>query len=104
MQTGQTIASDVPYTSRNGDYSFVRVHLSPFVDDRGEIHGVQGLVEDFSERKNSEIRLNEAHVLASAEAQKLRSVSKGIPGRTRVIEAAYSCVTSRVLTRCWSYL
>jgi two-component system, sensor histidine kinase and response regulator len=78
MQTGQTIVSEIPYTSRNGDYRFVRVHLSPFVDDRGEIHGAQGLVEDFTERKNSEIRLSEAHALASAEAQKLRSLIEGI--------------------------
>ena len=78
MRTGETIVSEVPYTAGNGDYRYVRIHLSPFVDDRGQIHGVQGLVEDFTERKNAEINLSRAHALASAEAQKLRSLIEGI--------------------------
>lgn len=78
MQTGQIMVSEVPYTSSGGDYRYVRIHLSPFVDDRGRTHGVQGLVEDFTERKNAEIGLTRAHALASEEAQKLRSLIEGI--------------------------
>ncbi len=74
LTTGESTVVEGPYTTHTGDYLYVRVHLTPFLDDRGEITAVQGLVEDVTDRKQAEHELNEAHEMVSAEAAKLRSL------------------------------
>lgn len=78
LKSGQSSITEHPYISRPGQYVYVRLHLTPFRDADGNIAGVQGLVEDFTERRKAEIELNWAHEVASAEARKLRSLIEGM--------------------------
>jgi len=77
-RTGAPSITEHPYTSDGGEFLYIRLNLTPFRDAKGDIEGVQGLVEDFTHRKKAEIDLNTAHELASAEAQKLRSLIEGM--------------------------
>lgn len=63
-----------PYTSDDGAFLYIRLHLTPKKRFNGDSGGVQGIVEDFTERKRAEIKLNEAHAKATEEARKLRSL------------------------------
>jgi PAS domain S-box-containing protein len=78
MKTGMPLVTELPYTTRAGEYRYIRVHVSPYLNDASQVEGVQGLVEDFTDRKRNEMQLNQAHERASAEAQKLRSLIEGI--------------------------
>ncbi len=78
LDRGTSTISEIPYTSEDGRYTYVRLHLTPFLDAARNIVGVQGLVEDFTERKKAEIALNAAHQTATAEALKLRSLIEGM--------------------------
>jgi PAS domain S-box-containing protein len=78
LETGMPSISEHPYTAPNGEYVYIRLHLTPFRDDEGRIGGVQGLVEDFTERKRGEVALDKAHRMATEEARKLRSLIEGM--------------------------
>ena len=78
MSNGEPLVSELPYTSDSGEYRYLRVHMSPSVNEQAGRAGVQGLVEDCTERSIAEKKLNEAHGIASAEARKLRTLIEGI--------------------------
>ncbi len=78
LQSGRPGISEHPYTTPSGGYIYIRLHLTPFRDQRESIEGVQGIVEDFTERKRAEIELNKAHRTVTEEARKLRSLIEGM--------------------------
>ena len=60
MFSGQSLGSEVPYTSKWGKTSFLRLLLTPLKDDAGNTVGCQAVIEDFGERKRLEEQLRQA--------------------------------------------
>lgn len=78
LQTGRNMISELQYSPASGSSVYFRLVLAPFRTTGEQITGVQGVLEDYTERKRAEIKLKEAHERASAEARKLRSLIEGM--------------------------
>lgn len=78
IQEGRNTISELQYSPATGTVIHFRLFLAPFRTTGERITGVQGLLEDNTERKRAEIQLKEAHERASAEARKLRSLIEGM--------------------------
>ena len=59
MTHGRVEGAEIPYKSNCGRASYLRMLLTPFVDQGGRIKGCQALVEDITERKEIEEALRE---------------------------------------------
>ncbi|TEB11278.1 PAS domain S-box protein [Pelotomaculum propionicicum] len=79
METGETVVTEHPYTTRWGNNIHLRLHLTPLRDTNGVINGVQAILEDFTDRKRTEEELINAH-------QKLMDIIESLPDATFVID------------------
>ena len=57
LESGESDVFETSYRSKWGKDTYLRYHLTPDRDPRGKITGVQGIVEDISERKRLEDQL-----------------------------------------------
>lgn len=57
---GKIIEKEIYYKSKWGKYVWMRYHLVCMYSPSGEIIGVQGLIEDITERKNTEEKIKES--------------------------------------------
>jgi PAS domain S-box-containing protein len=60
LSTGEHVQNEVWYVSNWGNRVYLRYFLAPIHDENGDVIGVQGLVEDMSERKGMEEALRES--------------------------------------------
>ncbi|MEW6348589.1 MAG: PAS domain S-box protein [Thermodesulfobacteriota bacterium] len=61
MDSGERMLKEVPYTSKWGKQSHMRVLLTPIQGHEGQPAGCQAVVEDFTQQKLLEEQLREAH-------------------------------------------
>ncbi|AFM23031.1 response regulator [Desulfomonile tiedjei] len=78
LKEGQNTISELKYSFPDDSSVYLRLFLAPFCTSDEKITGVQGLLEDCTEKKLAEMRLEDAHKRASAEARKLRSLIEGM--------------------------
>lgn len=78
LDSGSGSVTEHPYSTEDGSHKYLRFFLTPYRNPEDSIEGVQALVEDFTPRKKAEMELKAAHVFASEEARKLRSLIEGM--------------------------
>ena len=57
METGQVYRGETHYVTKWGKRVYMRMHFAPYHNSAGEIVGVQGIIEDFTEYKKSQDQL-----------------------------------------------
>lgn len=68
LRSGKASQSERTHCSRTGPEVYVRAHLVPILSKKGRITGVQGIVEDFTERKKArEFRIQSERLKAERE-------------------------------------
>lgn len=60
IKDGTTIEREIYYKTKWGKYVWMRYHLVCMYGQKGEVIGVQALIEDVTERKNTEERIKES--------------------------------------------
>ncbi len=60
LSSERTLSSEIPYTSKWGKTSHLRLLLTPLKDDLGNTRGCQAVIEDFTERKRLEDQLRQS--------------------------------------------
>jgi PAS domain S-box-containing protein len=60
LETGENSVAEYDYTSQWDKTIFIRIHLTPLRDSKGQITGAQALIEDCTERKLADQALNES--------------------------------------------
>jgi PAS domain S-box-containing protein len=78
VQSGRPSVTEHPYTTESGQFVHLRLRLVPFSGATDSDVWVQGLVEDVTASKKAEIAMKTAYGLATAEAEKLRSLIEGM--------------------------
>ncbi len=63
LESQKVIVSEILYHSKWGKNIYIRYHLTCIYDNKKNMIGVQALVEDITERKNTEISLKESEEL-----------------------------------------
>ncbi len=76
IEAGRPLVSEHPYLSKWGKQSYLRYHLTPLKDAKGNLVGLQGVVEDFSDRKRFEDALKAAHESLSKTAEQLQQANE----------------------------
>ncbi len=76
IETGTRVVSEHPYRTKWGKQTYLRYHLTPLKDEAGNLVGLQGIIEDFSERKRFEDAIKRAHEELSRTAQELRAANE----------------------------
>lgn len=63
LESGETAVSELPYRSKWGKDTYVRLHLNPIRDAEGKVVGAQALAEDVADRVRAQEQLQQAHNL-----------------------------------------
>jgi two-component system cell cycle sensor histidine kinase/response regulator CckA len=75
LESGNAVTSERLYTSKWGKTCFMRLHLTPIVDNDGQVSFVQVVAEDISERKQAEEEREKLRVQV-AQSQKMEAVGR----------------------------
>ena len=67
------ITSENPYLSKWGKQTYLRYHIVPIINEQGEVEKLQATVEDFTEKKQTELELLEFR-------ERFESFMKHLPG------------------------
>jgi PAS domain S-box-containing protein len=60
MATGERLLKHIPYMSKWGKQSYLRIVLTPVTDEEGTIHGCQAIMEDITQQRELEEQLRQA--------------------------------------------
>jgi PAS domain S-box-containing protein len=86
LETGLSQVTERTYPNATGEPSYVRVHATPIKESDGSIIGVQGMVEDISDRQKMEAQREMALEQLQQSKRQLDNIIDFLPEATFVID------------------